>query len=138
MQFNDIHEVIHNIRQTWKFHVKIKFEKLSNLFHDPKSIETTIMCLLLFRLKFLNVNNILQNSVDKPPRRQAHPGTNIYRCQQICPLQISPPFPPQISPFRDTKYKKAKLKRTAFLFYVNMKVFFFTFLLSNCFFHFMF
>ena len=69
MQFNDIHEVIHNIRQTWKFHVKIKFEKLSNLFHDPKSIETTIMCLLLFRLKFLNVNNILQNSVDKPPRR---------------------------------------------------------------------
>ena len=58
IRFNDIQEVILAVRQTCKFHVKTMFEKLSNLFHDFKSIESTSISLLLFRLKFLVVKTI--------------------------------------------------------------------------------
>ena len=58
MQFNDGQEVIPMSRETFKFYVKLKFEKLSNLFHDLKCIEIISVYLLLFCLKFLHVKTI--------------------------------------------------------------------------------
>ena len=52
MQFNDVQEVIPMSRETCKFYVKLKFEKLSNLFHDLKCIEIISVYLLLFCLSF--------------------------------------------------------------------------------------
>ena len=58
MQFNDVQEVIPMSRETCKFYAKLKFEKLSNLFHDLKCIEIISVYLLLFCLKFLYVKTI--------------------------------------------------------------------------------